>query len=68
MLTENGAVQSLLTMLQKTLVMDVPTGASLSAPGQDGADSGQQQNQRDQLQVSILEFETHLLACKVWLS
>lgn len=50
LLTEIGAVEALLTMLQMTLVMDTASGPGDAAPGQDAAP---QSADRDRLQVKI---------------
>lgn len=52
LLTEIGAVEALLTMLQKTLTMETAPGAAgRASPGQDGAGALPQESDRDQLQV-----------------
>ena len=52
LLTDIGAVEALLTMLQKTLTMEAAAGAGGSSPGREGADGLPQPSVRNQLQVS----------------
>ena len=52
LLTDIGAVEALLTMLQKTLTMEAAAGAGVSSPGRGGADGLPQPSERNQLQVS----------------
>jgi hypothetical protein len=53
LLTEIGAVEALLSMLQKTLTMEPPAGGAVAGAsvGQDAASAPPQQSERDQLQV-----------------
>ena len=53
LLTEIGAVEALLSMLQKTLTMELPAGGAVAGAsvGQDAASAPPQQSERDQLQV-----------------
>ncbi len=53
LLTEIGAVEALLSMLQKTLTMDPPASGAVAGAsvGQDASSAPPQQSERDQLQV-----------------
>ena len=53
LLTEIGAVEALLNMLQKILTMDPPASGAAAgvSVGQDASSPPQQQSERDQLQV-----------------
>jgi len=53
LLTEIGAVEALLSMLQKTLTMEAPASGAVAGAsvGQDASSASPQQSERDQLQV-----------------
>ncbi|KAL0031473.1 hypothetical protein WJX77_002181 [Trebouxia sp. C0004] len=69
LLTEIGAVEALLSMLQKTLTMDPPASGDVAdaSVGQDASSASPQQSERDQLQGFLLGALSVLLvdgACR----